>query len=152
MYTGDITDTMIKQIDQVDGTSTVEEILVGAGLDEGFYEVRMGGDGNVAYGVYEVKNGTSSPYYDNGEWLVGDANLSGGITIGDASEIASGLAGSFASKDSLQASDANCSGAVTVGDASALTTYLAGTDEGYGIGTKKIGEKTDDELVKTWGN
>ena len=63
-FTGTIDNTMIKQIDQVDGTSTVSQILVGAGLDEGFYEVRMGGDGNVAYGVYEVKNGTSSPYYD----------------------------------------------------------------------------------------
>ena len=54
IYAGDITDTMIKQIDQVDVTSTVEEILVGAGLADGFYEVRMGGDGNVAYGVFEV--------------------------------------------------------------------------------------------------
>lgn len=78
IYAGDITDTMIKQIDQVDVTSTVEEILVGAGLDDGFYEVRMGGDGNVAYGVFEV-GGTPK----TAKRYLGDINNDSSDTDGD---------------------------------------------------------------------
>ena len=126
----------IKQIDEQ--TDAYTKVPVGD-LADGTYEVRVGGDGTIAYAMFTV--GTSgSKYYDDGTRMVGDADNSKDLTSGDAAAIliyCSTLADK--DKDTLQAMDADDSGDITSGDASKVLVTLAGG--GADLGT--ISEKTN---------
>lgn len=126
-FTGTIDDTMIKQINQVDGTSTVATIYVGTGLADGFYEVRVGGDGSVVYDTFEVKTVVTPPdlstqegakeYYKTCTRKIGDIDDDGTIGLSDAGlALAHELSPSLTGID-LQAGDVD--GDLTVGLADA---------------------------------
>ena len=127
IYAGDITDTMIKQINQGDGTSTVEEILVGAGLDDGFYEVRMGGDGNVAYGTFQV--GGSQVV----KRILGDVVNDSDITTLDTIPVINHVVEAFLTGDDFKAADTDKDSDVTTLDTIPIVNYVAG-EENTGLG------------------
>ena len=128
-------DTDIKQIDQAD--AKFEKITVGT-LDPGTYEIRLGGDGNVRWGTLEVKGESENPYYNDGTRLIGDANNSKDITVGDATQILICAVdiSQCADKDTLQAMDANDSGDITVGDATQTLMLSVSSEELKTISSK----------------
>ena len=94
--------------------------------------VYMGGNGKL-YESDSIPCGSGSKYYDNGDRLLGDSNLSGGIYVDDATLILKYIGskkGIAASEkltiDNLQAMDVNDSGGIYVDDATAILKYIAG--------------------------
>ena len=126
----------IKQIDEQ--TDAYTKVPVGD-LADGTYEVRVGGDGTIAYAMFTV--GTSgSKYYDNGTVLLGDANCNGEIASNDALIALDYVVGEKnVTKDTLQAIDANENGEIASNDALIILDYVVG-DRSV-LGTKTIAEK-----------
>lgn len=128
-FTGTIDDTMIKQIDQVDGTSTVGKIYVGKDLPKGFYEVRMGGDESGAvYDTFEVGGKTTSTR------KLGDVNNDTYINTSDVAPILNHAASVTELKgDDFKAADANQDTYVNTSDVAPILNYSAGV-ENTGLG------------------
>lgn len=156
--TGDTTTTVdgvtttvpgnIKQIDEA--TEAFTSVTVGE-LEAGTYEVRIGGDGSVRWGTFEVEaagSETGSEYYDDGTKKWGDVTGDGPVAIDDSSALLLYLATRTTdSKDALQAMDVTDDGSIAIDDSSALLLYLA-TRTGD-VGTKTISEKTNFVSVDT---
>lgn len=135
-----VTENDIKQIDQqADGYT---DVVVGD-LPAGTYEVRVGGDGNIATCLFEVRGETpENPNYTDGTRLVGDVTGEGDIAVDDAIIVIDYTVGSSAaSKDALQAMDVTDEGDVAVDDAIAIVDYTVGGNTE--LGTKTIAEKAN---------
>ena len=128
----------IKQIDEQADAYT--KVPVGD-LADGTYEVRVGGDGTIAYAMFTV--GTSgSKYYDDGTVLLGDANGNGEIAVDDATIALRYTTGvKNISKNALQSIDTNDNGEVAVDDATIILRYTTG-DKSV-LGTKTISQKSN---------
>ena len=134
-----VTENDIKQIDQqADGYT---DVVVGD-LPAGTYEVRVGGDGNIATCLFEVEGETpENPYYTDGTVLIGDATCNGEINGEDALVVADYTIGTTdVSKDALQAMDTTENGQIAGEDALIIVDYTVGN--ATSIGTKTIGERT----------
>ena len=65
-------------------------------------------------------------YYYGPEYILGDANDSGGVEIGDITSVLTLMANPDATGYNKKAADANKSGAIEIGDITTILTIMAG--------------------------
>ena len=156
-----VAEGQIKQIDQKENT-TVTEIYVGP-LADGKYQVRLGGDGNVRNGLFEVASATPTPTPTATPtpeptvtptpepeatptptptpipYVIGNANMKRGVDVNDAITIFEYKAGTIdLDPVALLAANANQKRGVDINDAIEILDWLASdkTKESP-IGTQK---------------
>lgn len=86
-------------------------------------------DSNVINGTYaRLDGGTASPGYfsKKPEYILGDANNSGGVEIGDITSVLTLMATPDATGYNNKAADANQSGNIEIGDITTILTIMAG--------------------------
>ena len=86
-------------------------------------------DSNVINGTYaRLDGGTASPGYfsKKPEYILGDANNSGGVEIGDITSVLTLMATPDATGYNNKAADANKSGNIEIGDITTILTIMAG--------------------------
>lgn len=123
-----IANTDIKQIGEESVTYKNVEIPVGDLTAGATYEVRMGGNGELWTGTFEVPKATPDNPYQDGTRLVGDADNSKSVDISDALVVAKHAAQAVTlTGDDLLAADANDDGSADVSDALDVAKYAAQT-------------------------
>ena len=135
-----VTENDIKQIDQqADGYT---DVVVGD-LPAGTYEVRVGGDGNIATCLFEVVGEVDpeNPWADSTR-LLGNVDGAGLIDNTDVIYVINHNVGnSILEGEDLQAADADDSGEVNNTDAVTIQNYLVGNDTTTIDGVKTVADK-----------
>jgi hypothetical protein len=132
-----VTKDDIKQIDEQAKAYTT--VKVGP-LEDGVYEVRVGGDGSISSGTFKVSSVNEDLPYDDGTILLGDANRNGEIASNDALVGLNYTIGvTDLDRDVLQALDTNENGEIASNDVLLILNYTIG--DSSVLGTKTISER-----------
>lgn len=138
-----IANTDIKQIGEESVTYKNVEIPVGDLTAGATYEVRMGGNGELWTGTFEVPKATPDNPYKDSTRLLGDADDTSGINNFDAIQVADHLVENVVLKDEyLEAADANDDGVIDNFDPIAIADYIVENDTET-LGTKTVAQKTN---------
>lgn len=130
----------IKQIDEQ--TDAYTKVPVGD-LADGTYEVRVGGDGTIAYAMFTVSTAPDNPY-KNSTRLIGDIDGNGSIGLSDAGlAINHELGTATLTGESLQAGDVDGNLGVGLSDAGYIISYELGTDTSTIDGKKTVADRTE---------
>lgn len=101
---------------QIDQNASIVEVALPADLDDGVYNVYMGGDGEIHTATFRVGDASSV--------LIGDADQDGYVDGGDATAILKYTVSAFTfTGDGEAAADADQDGYVDGGDATAILKY-----------------------------
>jgi hypothetical protein len=120
-----VTKDDIKQIDEQAKAYTT--VKVGP-LEDGVYEVRVGGDGSISSGTFKVSSVVEELPYVDGTRLIGDANNDTLISISDAIVVAKYASQTITLEgDDLLAADANDDSNANISDAIDIAKFAAQT-------------------------
>ncbi len=122
----DLTSIDAEDIIQIDQAETIEKAIVAGDLEDGTYTVLMGGtSGEIYSGTFRIGSGGV---------LIGDVNLSGDITLSDATQIVLHKTSKqlITDESALVAADTNLSGDITMSDATCIVMYKVGKTDNAG--------------------
>jgi hypothetical protein len=127
----DVTSIDTAKVIQIDQGATIESAIVSASLEDGTYTVLMGGtSGDIYAGTFRIGAGGV---------LIGDVDMNGSITLGDATCIVNDYLDTAKITDPSKkiAADTDGNGSITLGDATCIVNNYLGTGNTGHVGETK---------------